>query len=179
MIEDELLKIRFKCGSSNALGRIYEKYANYLLTIAVALLKDRTEAEDVLHDVFVSFAKSADNFSIKGSLKNYLSTCVVNRVRDRLRSKKTGSQSLEEVSRSNFESTEPMRAALCDEESKRLSQAMGLLPYEQREVITMHIKAGLKFKDIAKLQGASINTVQGRYRYGLNKLRSILDGEVE
>ncbi|MHC5075685.1 MAG: RNA polymerase sigma factor, partial [Planctomycetota bacterium] len=77
MIEDELLKMMFKCGSSNALGRIYKKYADNLLTLAIALLNDSNTAEDVLHDVFVSFAKSADRFSIKGSLKNYLSTCVV------------------------------------------------------------------------------------------------------
>jgi RNA polymerase sigma-70 factor (ECF subfamily) len=179
MIEDELLKLRFKYGSSNALGRIYEKYANYLLTIAAALLNDTTEAEDVLHDVFVSFAKNANTFKVQGNLKSYLSTCIVNRVRDRLRSKKTEKQSLEETGKSNFEPIEPMQVALCNEESKRLSQAMRLLPYEQKEVIVMRIKAGLKFKEIAKLQGASINTVQGRYRYGLNKLRSILDGEVE
>lgn len=35
----------------------------------------------------------------------------------------------------------------------------------------------MKFKEIAKLQNVSINTVQGRYRYGLTKLRTILDGE--
>jgi RNA polymerase sigma-70 factor (ECF subfamily) len=103
MIEDELLKIRFKYGNSSALERIYEKYADYLLTIAIALLNDTTEAEDVLHDVFVSFARTANTFKVRGSLKSYLSTCIVNRVRDRLRSKKTEKQSLEEISKKNFE----------------------------------------------------------------------------
>jgi len=37
----------------------------------------------------------------------------------------------------------------------------------------------MKFRDIAKLQQVSINTVQGRYRYGLNRLRSTLNGEAE
>jgi DNA-directed RNA polymerase specialized sigma24 family protein len=37
----------------------------------------------------------------------------------------------------------------------------------------------MKFREIARLHGISVNTIQGRYRYGLNKLRSILDGEVK
>jgi RNA polymerase sigma-70 factor (ECF subfamily) len=53
------------------------------------------------------------------------------------------------------------------------------LPSEQREVIILRLKGEMKFKEIAKLQGVSVNTIQGRCRYGLNKLRSILDGEVE
>ena len=103
----------------------------------------------------------------------------MNRVRDRLRSKKNESQSLEEIGQRSLDSQEPFKRIIFDEETQILSEAMAMLPYEQKEVIVMRIRAGLKFKEIAKLQGASINTVQGRYRYGLNKLRSILDGEVE
>ncbi|MHC4130524.1 MAG: RNA polymerase sigma factor [Planctomycetota bacterium] len=171
--------MRFKCGNSNALERIYEKYANCLLTIAAALLNDTTEAEDVLHDVFVSFARTANTFKVRGNLKSYLSTCIVNRVRDRLRSKTSEKQSMDEISQRSPDSQEPINRILFDEETQILSRAIATLPYEQREVIAMHLKAGLKFKEIAKLQKASISTVQGRYRYGLNKLRSILDGEVE
>ena len=61
---------------------------------------------------------------------------------------------------------------------QRLVDAMAQLPYEQHEVIVMRAYAGLKFKAIAKMQNESINTIQSRYRYGLNKLRSILNGEV-
>ena len=48
MIEDELLKLRFKCGSREALRCIYEKYLNNLLTLAMALLNDAGEAELLL-----------------------------------------------------------------------------------------------------------------------------------
>jgi RNA polymerase sigma-70 factor (ECF subfamily) len=62
---------------------------------------------------------------------------------------------------------------------QRISEAMVKLPVEQREVVTLHFEAGLGFRQIASIQNASINTVQGRYRYGMDKLRSLLDGEVE
>jgi RNA polymerase sigma-70 factor (ECF subfamily) len=143
MIEDELLKWRFKCGSREALCRIYEKYEDYLLTVAMALLNDIGAAEDVVHDVFVSFAKSSENFSSLSS-----------------------------------EAERPDLRVSQSEETQQLNNAIAQLPYEQREVIVLRLKAGMKFREIARLHKVSVNTVQGRYRYGLSKLRSILDGEV-
>ena len=87
MLEDRLLIWRFKQGSGAALERIYEKYCAILTTVAASLLHDRSGAEDVVHDVFVAFAQAPDRLSLKGSLKAYLATCVLNRARDRLRSK--------------------------------------------------------------------------------------------
>jgi len=62
---------------------------------------------------------------------------------------------------------------------KRWSDILARLPFEQREVVVLHLRAGMKFRQIAKLQDISVNTIKGRYRYGLSKLRSILNGEVE
>jgi RNA polymerase sigma-70 factor (ECF subfamily) len=64
------------------------------------------------------------------------------------------------------------------EELVRLRQAISQLPYEQREAVVLHLKGGMKFRELAKLQGVSIGTIHGRYRYGLNKLRSLLNSEV-
>ncbi|MCP4610359.1 MAG: hypothetical protein GY845_16735, partial [Planctomycetes bacterium] len=81
MIEDKLLKWKFKRGSREALQKIYEKYESYLLTLASALLNDVNTAEDVVHDTFVSFAQSPEKLKLEGSLKAYLATCLVNRAR--------------------------------------------------------------------------------------------------
>jgi len=60
-----------------------------------------------------------------------------------------------------------------------LSKAMAQIPYEQREVIGLYMQGGMTFRQIAKVRNASINTIQGRYRYGLNKLRSLLNSQVD
>ena len=65
------------------------------------------------------------------------------------------------------------------EGSQQVASALDELPYQQREVIILHLHSGLKFKEIANFQQVSVNTIQSRYRYGLNKLRSVLDGEVK
>lgn len=179
MIEDELLKWRFKCGSREALRRIYEKYLNRLLTLAMALLNDAGAAEDVVHDVFVSFAESAEDFKLAGSLKSYLTTCVINRARDRIRANQRHPLRLDGTESISSNSGGPEHEITCSEESQRLNHAIAQLPDEQRQVIVLRLKGEMKFREIARLHGISVNTIQGRYRYGLNKLRSILNGEVK
>ncbi len=177
MIEDEVLKLRFKHGSREALQRIYEKYLDYLLTLAMALLHNQSEAEDVVHDVFVSFAESAAEFKLTGNLKSYLTICVVNRARDKIRLGAREYAHTEKYESGNLDFNTPENSIISTEESKRLNHAIAQIPEYQREVIVLHLKGQMKFREIAKLQGVSVNTIQGRYRYGLEKLRSLLNGE--
>jgi RNA polymerase sigma-70 factor (ECF subfamily) len=177
MLKDKLLVLKCKRGSKDAMRQIYLKHKDYLLTLASALLHNKAAAEDVVHDVFVSFAESIEKFRVTGSLRGYLATCVGNLARDRIRLRKN---------HANLDSTEPIvcgsnnpeKQVVEKEESGRLRQAINQLPYEQRESVILHIKGGMKFREIAASQGVSVNTIQGRYRYGLNKLRSLLNNEV-
>jgi len=177
MLEDRLLKWKFRRGSREALARIYEKYLDSMLTLAAGLLNDAGQAQDVVHDVFVSFAKSAPGFRLRGSLSGYLATSVVNRVRDyqrrRYRARRVGLAPPENVT------VTPDDAVIFTEQAGRLSEVIAELPEEQREVVLLRLTADMKFRDIAELQQVSINTVQGRYRYGLDRLRSMLNGEVD
>ena len=83
MIEDAWLVGRLNHGDNGALHRIYEKYKHDLVTLAGALLADASAADDVVHDVFVSFIERARQFRLTGSLKGFLCTCVANRARNR------------------------------------------------------------------------------------------------
>ncbi len=177
MIEDRLLLYRFKRGDSDALRRIYEKYEVYLLTVATALLNDMSVAEDVLHDLFVAFAESAHKIRLKGNLRSFLATCVANRCRDLMRKQNRNPESLNKAALFTSDEKGPEPAAVFNERLERVASAIALLPYEQREVVVLHLTAGLMFKQIAGLQKVSVNTVQSRYRYGIDKLRSILKGE--
>ena len=64
------------------------------------------------------------------------------------------------------------------ERCDRLSRALAELPYEQREAVLLKMKQNMTLREIAKLQGVSVSTVHGRYRYGLEKLRALLDSEI-
>jgi len=177
--EDKLLKWKFRRGSPEALARIYEKYLDSMLTLAMGLLNNRAAAEDVVHDVFVSFARLGPGFRLRGRLSGYLATSVVNRVRDYRRRSRRQVQASGRESRPARESVEPDDVASFTEQAAQLNEAVARLPDEQREVVLLRLKTDMRFRDIAKLQQVSINTVQGRYRYGLDRLRSMLNGEVE
>jgi RNA polymerase sigma-70 factor (ECF subfamily) len=178
MIEDRVLVWRFNRGDSAALCRIYEKYRDGLLKVAAALLNDRSGVEDILHDVFVDFAQTTGRFHLKGSLKGYLSICVANRARDMNRTRRRHNTSPDEVNVHPAATDGPEHAAISRELATKLDAAMMELPDEQRETLVLHLQGRLPFREIAKLKEISINTAQSRYRYGLDKLRSTLDGEL-
>ncbi len=174
MLEDKLLIWKFKNGSGKALCRIYRKYGDYLLALAAALLQDVNAAEDVVHDVFCKFIQSREKFKIAGSLRSYLATCVVNLARDKLRARQSQPCKLDKVKTTTLDTNEPEHYAIFGEEALNLSHAIAQLGREQREVIMLHLRGGMKFREIAGLQGVSINTAKSRYRYGLKKLRKLL-----
>jgi RNA polymerase sigma-70 factor (ECF subfamily) len=184
-MEDKLLVFRCKRGSRKALARIYQKYKADLLFLAMTLLNDRSAAEDVVHDVFVSFVRGLDGFRLTGSLKGYLLTCVANHARNRNKAarvrSKVGSGSAWNVESGETTALPTQESALeslvCNEQLQRLSGALSELPFAQREVIMLHLGSALTFDAIAKAQGISANTAKSRYRYGLDKLRLLLNGE--
>jgi len=179
MLEERLLLWKFKHGSKDAFRVIYEKYADDLLTLAANLLNDTVGAEDVVQDVFISFVQSVAKFRLRGSLKGYLATCVANRARDYIRGKKRRRiVALSEAEQMTSNVKTPVQLVINSEELQKLNHAMTRLPYEQREAIVLRLHGELKFRQIAELQSVSTKTVLSRYRYGLDKLRLILNGEV-
>ncbi|NQT03572.1 MAG: sigma-70 family RNA polymerase sigma factor [Planctomycetes bacterium] len=177
MLEDKRLIWELKQGNKDALRQIYMEYKDTLLTIAASLLHDTYAAEDVLHDVFVSFAAGAGKLELRVSLRSYLISSVVNRVRDRFRKKKHHMVELDKAGQISSDSNSPEQSAVFAEHLQLLADALFQIPLEQRETIILHLNGGMKFKEIAEVQDIPINTVQGRYRYGLDKLRTILRGE--
>lgn len=179
MFEDRLLVWKFKGGSKDALRAIYEKYADDLLSLAANLLDDKIGAEDVVQDVFIMFAESADRFRLTGSLKSFLAKCVANRSRDyRRRKRRQQTAAMGQAERKSPQVKSPVQLVISSEELTKLGNALAELPYEQREAIVLHLHGDLRFRQIAKLQKVPTKTVQSRYRYGLDKLRSSMNGEV-
>lgn len=180
MVEDKLLIFRFKQGRNEALRQIYDKYKVELLKLAVVLIGDVNMAEDIVHDVFVKFAQSADRIKLTGSLRSYLVTSVINGVRNRLRDNNRHCKTnLERADLLTSSGRGPDQWAVLGEQLTHLSQALRQLPYEQREVICFRMEMDMTFRQIATLQSVSVNTVKGRYRYAIEKLRSLLNSEVE
>jgi RNA polymerase sigma-70 factor (ECF subfamily) len=176
--EDRELVKRLRQGDRDALRRIYEKYKGDLVTIACCMLASRADAEDCLHDLFVSLAAQSGRVRPDGNLKGYLVTAIANRSRDRLRRRGRSGPAGETAGGAGSEIVEeaadPAAAMIEQEEARRLYQAIAALPVEQRVVITLRLHGEMTFEAIARQEGVSNNTIRSRYRYGLDKLRSSL-----
>ena len=132
-MEDKLLVLKCKRGSRDALGHIYQKYKTDLLILAMALLNEKSDAEDVVHDVFVTFVQSLERFRLTGSLKAYLLTCVANCARNTNKAKQHRSIEADSAEPVTSGADEPTHSIICNEELQQLSDAMAQLPYDQRD----------------------------------------------
>jgi len=180
VLEDRLLVWKLKHGDKHSLCRIYEKYRDDLFRLAVSLLNETGAAEDVVHDVFLTFIRNTESFTLTGSLKGYLATCVANRARNINRMKQNAQNiDVENIEPLTEESESPSHWITCGEDLKLLANAMSQLPDNQKEAVTLHLQSGMKFREIAKFHDVPIKTVQSRYRIGLEKLRSLLNSQVE
>ena len=173
MSEEKALLHKLVRGDADAMDSIYSRYKDDLLTAAMSYVCDIYLAEDCLQDVFLSLAEDAARFQIRDNLKGYLISCILNRAKNKIRknAKVSGSNG-------DYDATSPSVSSadrlVEDDRKQKLFEAMAKLPDEQHEVIAMHLYADMKFGEIAKLLNLSINTVQSRYRYGLEKLKTLL-----
>jgi len=179
MLEDTILIWKFNRGSSEALRAIYEKYRTAMLTVAAALCNNVHTAEDIVQDCFIAFARTGRRLKIQGSLKSYLMTSVVNRVRDYQRAGKRQPQRLNEADDLDSRQNDPEMSAICNEQMRCLGHALTRLSDQQREVVILYTRGRMTYKEIANLQNVSVPTVQRRYHSGLDQLRVLLNGEVE
>jgi RNA polymerase sigma-70 factor (ECF subfamily) len=179
MLEDRRLLWRLRHGDKDALRSIYEKYEGDLLTLAAHLLHDPATAEDVVQDVFIGLVRTVPKLHLRRTLRAYLATAVANRARDCYRQRsRERLVPLEDAGQMIADTDGPVQIVGEAELVHKLRAALAELPYEQREVVMLRVHAGLKFREIAVHQNTSIKTALSRYQYGLDKLRSMLNGEV-
>jgi len=176
MLDDPILLWRSKRGDRKAFDLLYERHLDTLLTVAMSLLGNASDAEDAVHEVFASFIESLDTITLRSNLRNFLAVCVANKSRDMLRRR---NRPLADPSApaAPVEAPDALELVAHGEQVHRLADALAELPYEQREVITLHIHAGLTFRAMARALNVSLGTVQSRYRYGLNNLKAALNGD--
>ena len=154
-------------------------YKTDMMTMATALLFDKALAEDVLHDVFAKLISLQGRIQIKSTLRGYLLRAVANAARTvNIVKARKDPASIDELCNRNPDVKPPECTVMLVEQRQRLEQALGELPYEQREVVLLHHYGQVTFKAIARLQGASLSAVQARHRYGLKKLRSLLGSDL-
>jgi len=168
---DNMLQAALVRDDPAAVELLWDRYANDLLAFLKCLLCSIHDAEDVLQMVFVRIVRKRHKLAKARCLDAYVYRIARNeasgwiRRRERDRAVKAADESWLVVPRSPDEPGDL---------GEQLQTALARLPQEQREVIVMKIYRQKTFIEISRFLGLPQNTVASRYRYGMEKLRTLL-----
>ena len=171
---------RVAAGDLQAMSDFYDQTATPLFSIALRILRDESEAEEVIQDVFVQIWEKASMFDpVLGSAFHWALSIARHKAIDRVRSRERRTRLADELQESGASQVPPVfapdTAALSSEESATIRSALKSLPPEQRRAIEMAFFGGLSHPEIADALREPLGTVKARIRRGLLKLREVLE----
>jgi RNA polymerase sigma-70 factor (ECF subfamily) len=178
-ISDAELLRRIADGDEEALASLYDRYKAILFSLILRILHSRSEAEDILQDVFIQVWNKAANFDeARGRPFTWLATLSRSRAIDRLRQLGSRERTATEASR---EATDILvdaeEDAIKSEQSAVVREALSQLPEEQRRTLLLAYFDGLTQTEIAEKLQTPLGTVKTRMRSGMIKLRELLGGQ--
>ena len=176
--EIELIQ-RIANGDQAAFAALYDRLSPILYSMALRMMNDAIEAEDVLQDGFIYIWQRANNFDAsRGSPISWAITIVRHKAIDRLRVRLRGERLRERASASpELASDKDDESALepfLREQRAQVKSALTKLPGEQREVLQLAFFSGLTHQQIAAKIATPLGTVKARIRRGLLQLRQLL-----
>ena len=160
-------------GNREAFGLLYAKTRGAVYALALSLLGDAHEAQDIAQDAYVRVWESAPSYRPQGSPMAWLLTVARNLARSRLR--QSGRQTtLDEEAWNAIPAAPP---GVSPEDRQVLQEALARLEPEERQIILLHALSGLKHREIAQLLELPLSTVLSKYHRGLKKLKALMKGE--
>lgn len=169
---DNVLRAALVGNDPSAVGLIWDRYAKDLLAYLQARLCSLHDAEDVLQTVFVRIVRKRHRLAGARCLDAYVFRIARNEAMGFI-SRRKRDRAPRPIKKSWLVSSENSHES--NDLAEQLQTALGRLPRPQREVIVMKIYRQKTFLEISRLLGLSQNTVASRYRYGMEKLRILLE----
>ena len=179
---DAEIMTRVASGDREAIGVLYDRYGATLLPIALRIVGSRADAEDVMHDAFVTLPARARHYSAeRGSVGAWLVILVRNLSIDRTRRRgvRQSVQSLQAAASPEppDASADPEAAVGIARRQEQIRRALASLPAAQRATLQTAFFEGLSYPEISARDGVSLGTVKSRAARALAALRAALVAE--
>lgn len=158
-------------GNRDALAELYELTRSAVYSFALSILKNTHDAEDVLHDCYVSVWQHAAAYVSSGKPMAWIITITKNLCLGRLRQHKKNADMPEEdwmIYVENHEEASP-------EDKLILKECLGSLSDEERNIVVLYAVSGFKHREIAELLNLPLATVLSKYHRAMKKLRKIME----
>lgn len=169
-------------GDDAAIAEIYDRHASVAFGLALKIVRDERDAEDVVHDAFVAIVERADQYRTeRGTVVAWLVTTVRNLSLDRARRRTRRAQITDEELRHEpiDPIVDPETTSLAEFEHRAVRAALDLLPAAQRATLETAFFEGLSYPEIAERDGVPLGTVKSRAARALAALREALEGPLE
>ena len=156
-------------GDRECLERLYRATRTAVFSFALSILKNRHDAEDVLHDCYVAVWQSAGSYASHGKPLAWILTVAKNLCFQKLREQRRTESSLEDR-----DLALPDAAALTMEDRTVLRACLEQLSDQERQIVALHAAAGFKHREIAALLELPLSTVLSKYARAIKKLKQYL-----
>lgn len=154
-----------------AFREAFELYANSLLAMSYAYVKDWATAEDIVQDVFLKYWQQRDQFRGESKLKTYLTAICINACKDYLKSWRYRTHTL---TNHFLKAVKPKQPLHLQQERSEIGEAVLSLPLQFREPIYLYYYEGYTYREVSELLNVPESTVRNRINRGKNMLKDLL-----
>lgn len=167
------LLLRLSAGEPAALEELYATYSGYVMAIALRILGNREEAEEVVQDVFWRLWKSGLRYDpTRGRFTTWLFAVARNRALDSLRKRRRAPTSNPISAVPELQAPDdPEGDASRVEQRATIRAALRALPEHQRQAIELAYYRGLTHREISELIGEPLGTIKSRIKRGMDQLK--------
>lgn len=181
--EDARLVQRMAQGDKQAFALVYDRFSRPLYSTAIRVLNDPAEAEDIVHDVFITLWEKAATFeSARGTAFGWAVTLVRNRAIDRLRMRRRHGEILADSQPQELGYDSPGggadESAASGDQAQAVRAAVAGLPVEQKRALELAFFGGLTQQQIAAKLQEPLGTIKARIRRALGKLKDSLPAKL-
>ncbi len=172
---DRALITRWKQGDNDAFDLFYKRHCTRIFFYLLTMVGRREIAEELLQETFVKLLGAVDGPAERRSLGPYLASIARNLATDRLRRARREKRMIHTLQNERLFQRDRNHSPLTADEAAEL---LWKLSDSQREAVVLKIYAGFTFADISQITDVPLNTAASRYRYGIARLKDMLNGEL-
>ena len=177
--DDQVAIEQMARGNQSALGELYDRHGRLIYSLALRVLRDQGDAEDVVQEVFLQAWREAARFDLtRGNVVAWLVMVTRSRAIDRLRRRQARPQLAAKLEPDNRVDEGPRVDVQMEWQSRaaEVRRALETLPLLQRVAVELAFFDGLTHAEIAEQLEVPLGTVKTRVRQGLLKMRDCLAG---
>ena len=171
-IDDELI-LKIGNGDKYAFQTLYESVSDSVYGFVLSIIKNKYDAEDVLHETFIAVHRKAVDYVPKGKPMAWIFTIAKNAAYDKLNERKRIELLDEQRSIGELDFSE-----ITDIEDKLVIETLfKVLNDEEKQMVLLHAVGGVKHREIATVMNMPLNTELSKYHRAIKKLKTALEEE--